>query len=185
MRKRIEPIMAAMPEHVRARYELIYLDAPMMMPALDKCSINDKDGVGIGTTDPALATAAAARKDDATPEKVRAEQRQLKINLAIQAISYSNAVEAEVWSDEHRFPRRARPDLDESVEKARKWMAEVEDDHEIMSEARKILQSPAPNSKQPRWWFVRTEGSSGEWIGQEYSEHLTIGKTLATYASKC
>jgi hypothetical protein len=180
MRKRVDPIMAAMPEHVRSRFELIHLDAPMMMPALETCDINDKDGVGIGFKDPALAAAAAARKhgSNATPEQVKAEQRQLKVNLAIQAISYSRVIDAEVWSEQHRFPKRGRADLHESVERARKWLAAVEGDEEVMQEARKILDSPAPDSKQPRWWFIRAKGSSGEWIAQEYSERLL--RTITT-----
>ncbi len=173
MRSRIDPIMAALPPHVRERFELVTLDGPCMMPALDKVSINDKDGVGVGFERPqsqvgSKTAAAATAVKPLSGSGSDGEERSKRLGKAMQAISYWRCIEAELWADANRSPPRAREDLQQSVETAKKWLAEVEGDAELMREAEERLCQPAQSSKEPRWFFIRSQGAKGEWIGHEY-----------------
>ncbi len=158
MRKRLTPLLSALPES-NQDWDFFFADAPFMLPGVGRVPIIDRPGGTIDFGGPAY-------KPDAPPEMI---ERVQKLEAGVRAMSLARAAEFEAFSEQLRAPeeKRNRADLEASRELAAQLMAKV-GDAEVLSTADALLEGTAPSAKQGRWWLIRSEGNKGEWIGEEY-----------------
>ncbi len=170
MKKRMQPILAALPKD--SPWDFHFADAPYAMPSIGRVAIVDGDpNTMVDFGGPAVPDkpAEAAGTD---PEEVDATQlaHRNRLDSAVRSLSLVRAADTEAWSDTHRPDPRNRPDLQETRYQARATLRELEQQEPgVIKAAGDILDNAPPSAKQGRWWVLRSRGNTGIWNGEEYS----------------